>query len=342
MKKIHCFPFLNKSSPQEGRISYLKVSKEGLKKLISYKTKTKPRLMQAALYVLAWSQGGDRALGVTYTYGKPKGRLCYDKKLRIGLCRFMGIRNKQVRRYLNRLKDFSWIHTTSQFNLAGDLEYRLAPAQYLMATGYFEKYFIFPLSGKGIKGFDIFAALERALEKDSHPSERDSKQLKFTISDRTRRWRARRHFLRFRQKVTPIKENNPVPFLRKEQKTTESREKSYKGWFWIRLKRRDKLKVPWYKVKTLSEFQKVRSGIAPDTRAVWHEGKLYQWNKYTDCYDPVPKQSVRKMTHIYLKPLESHRKNLHEMTPRQEMTPVHSGENKHRQKVTPVISGVRP
>ena len=259
---------------------------------MSFQMKTRPRMLQATLYTLAWSQNGQRAVGEIYTYGRSKGRVCFSKQLKIGLCRYMNIKHKQAVRYLNGLKNHRWIETTNQYNIEGKLEYRISPAVSLI-PGERDKYFRFNLRGTGRKGFDILNALEQALIKDSHPDEQNSKQLKFIIPERTRRWRQSRHKKRqkkpVRQKVTPIVNNNPLPFYRKEVKTTLASQKTPKGYFYIKLPKQEKLKIPWSKLKRLSEHQKVCSGITTSERAVWFRGKVCVWNPYFSVYEHKPK-----------------------------------------------------
>lgn len=267
--------------------------------------KPSPQVMKAALYTLAWSRDGQRALGVTRPYGRSKGRLCYDKNLRIGLCRFMGLKRKQVKRHLDALKNLKWIHTTDQFSLKGKLEYRISPAQYITPAGG-EKFIKFNLARAGRKSFDILGALEKALKDDSHPAEHDATQLKFNIPDRTRRYRKNRHKTvkqGFRQKVTPVD-----PFsLKKKNKTTLTRGKNYDGSLFIKLTQKEKLKIPWYSIKQLSEFQKIRSGIAPGDRAVWHRGQVFRWNPAFSGYELVSKCPAKSDPPVY-KPPESLKK----------------------------------
>ena len=281
--------------------------------------KPRPRLMQAALFTLSWSREGKRALGEVCPYGRSKGRLCYDKGLKIGLCRFMGIEHKQAVRYLNDLKKLKWIHTTRQFSLDGKLEYRLAPAQYL-TPGDGEKFIKFNLSRAGLKGFDIFGALEKALFEDSHPAEHDAPQLKFNIPARTRRKRKQTHKTIHarkahkthkpellqkpdRQKVTPV---YPLSFSKKEN-TTLPRVKKYDGQIWIKISEQEKTKVPWFKLRELSEFQKVRSGLATADRAVWHRGRVFRWSPAFSGYELVPKGTAKSDPPVH-KPPESQRK----------------------------------
>ena len=313
---------------------YLKVSKRGLKRLIqSLKTnnrKTRPRAMQAILFVLAWSQNGQRALGTTYKYGRSKGKLCYSKALKLGLCRFMGIEHKQAVRYLNNLKKVHWIHSTNQFTLDGTLEYRISPVQYLI-PGVKEKYFFFNLRGTGKKGFDIFEALETALAEDSHPEERDTDQLKFDIPERTQRWRRSRHDaltqkkskkidtlgqdsnFSDRQEMTPIVKRNPLPFSRKGSNTSLPRGKFNKRLVFLKMPHRERYEVPWYELKRLSEFQKVQAGVDVTDRAVWHCGKVFLWNPRFGDYKFVPKSKKSKTAkndpsfHKYAKSYEINR-----------------------------------
>ena len=213
----------------------------------------------------------------------------------------MGIKHKQARRYLNKLKALRWIHTTNQYNLDGLLEYRIAPDQYLMPSPG-EKYFMFNMKGCGKKGFDIYAMLERALAEDSHPAERDTGQLSFAISERTRRWRKNRHesvksprpYLLAtqgdRQKVTPIAEDNPV-HSKNGQNTTLPAVKNSKEKLWLKMTHKDRYKVPWHTLRRLSEFQKIRAGLANDARAVWHRGRVFGWNTTTGAYEFLAKQA---------------------------------------------------
>ena len=281
---------------------FLKLSKAGMKTLLkSRKSRTNPRLFQALLFVLAWSENGTRALGITYTYGRSKGRLCYSKELKNKMCGYMGIRHKQAVRYLNKLKELNWILATDdQFNLSGDLEYRISPSAYLMAKEG-EKYFIFNMRGKGRKGFDIYSKLESAFKRDLHPAERNSDQLCFNIPARTRRWRRKRHVFIKRQEVTPNAGTSPHLNV----KTTLARDFNFKNYISLKLTHGDRLKIPWHELKRLSEFQKIRAGLCTFDRAVWHKGKVFKWDKWSSEYQFVPKKKRQKVTHTSHKPLKS-------------------------------------
>lgn len=307
---------------------FLKVSKIGIKKLIEESKeknhKTHPRVYQALLFVLAWSNNGSRRIGVTYTYGRCKGKLCYSKDLKNKMCGFMGIKHKQAVRYLNMLRNSMWIYKTNQYNLNGDLEYIISPSQYLMSEPDQKKYIFFKLNGKGRKGFDIFADLEKALNDDSHPAERNTDQYRFNIPDRTRRWRQKRHknpdrvqrprrkktalfkthcvnksqksIFPNRQKVTPIAVEAQDPFCRKDVRTTLAGKENYFGMLELKLTHCDTRIAEWHETQRLSQFQKIQCGLTTQCRAVWWKGKAFRWNATSECYERVKIKPKAKNT----------------------------------------------
>lgn len=295
---------------------YIKISKVGFKKITQSKQKISKREMQALLFALAWSRGGKNSLGRVYKYGRAKGQLCWNKTLKNKLCSFMGIKHKQTVRYLNKLQSLGWLFIEQgQFTLTGNLEYKVAPDQYL-APRFGDKYFIFNLSGAGKKSFDIFGKLEKAFYDNDHPAKRDATQLKFNIPERTRRFRKARHkqlkkqkqarkyqrkTLDDRQQMTPIARiDNPSI----EKNTLASVKNFNNQEFTLKLTRDTKIKIPWFYTKRLSEFQKTRCGIDPHDRAVWWKGQAFEWNKYFSQYELVPRQPA-KSDPRFCKPLES-------------------------------------
>ena len=259
----------------------MKLSKNGLKKLTQWDT-ISPRKVQTLLYVLYFSRGGKKSLGVVYRNGRQKGNLCWNTDLKEELCNFLGLKHKQVVRYLFWLLACKWI-------LVQDGQYKLSPGQFLLPKGN-EKFIFIGVLGKGEKGYSILHYLEHEFNRQSHGKEK----LKFKMSDRTRLNRKKKHLdIMSRKKKTPQVINKTLSFLSKEKSTTLREEKSpYQGWIRIKqpdnhLKKSETFFIHWEKIKELSEHQMVCFGLSSLCRAIFYKGKVYVYNKYLKLYEPL-------------------------------------------------------
>ena len=273
----------NKQSKQKTHRFFIKISKSGLKEFIACSRKPKPRLMQILLFVIAFSRAGKVRLGQTYTYGKSKGQLCWNKELRKKLSNFTGLGHAQIHRYLRHLKEAGWIKEVRQRDMldpTAEAEYWLVDNNMLLPKAG-EKYLIYELRGKGKKSFDILADIEAAYKKELSP--KDKTQLKWNLPARTRRHRQakQRKVTLGRQEMIPIdiltplnsingvkKKLQRVIFFKKgfiEKKISHSPgEDVAHSVIELKLLSNKTLKVPWYETK-----------LSDDRRCLFSKGKIF-------------------------------------------------------------------
>ena len=258
----------------------MKLSKRGIKKLAKWE-KLNPRLIQCLLYVLFFSRGGKRSLGVVYRKGWQKGNLCWNIDLKHELSRYMGLKHKQIVRYLSILHDKGWIAVK-------DGQYKLSSIQFLLPK-YGEKFFCVDILGKGKKGYSIFHWLEFEFNRQSHSKEK----IKFKMSDRTRLNRKRKHLdIMSRKNKTPQAINKTVSSIEKKGTTLDRAGKTPKKNY-IPFKpppdsgKSGTVEVHFEKVFAASDHQKVCFGLPVDCRAVFYKNRLYEWHQVYLRYELV-------------------------------------------------------
>ena len=284
---------------------FLKVSKTRLNQFSQVQKRTRPRAMQVYLALLSWlNTRKTLSLGVQYFYGRSKGKLCYHKDFRKFVKRYTGLEHKQLLRYLREFEKKGLIYINDkQISLDGKIrrQYFLNPGADLRAKKG-EKYLKLNMRKCGQKDFDIYDHLELSTRFDSNPKHPD--QLKFSIP-RSTRWdrkqpksykkKAKKQAKPLKtplipriRKMTLIANIKPLPFYRKEDKTTFGQKKSTKSYqnqlCLIHNGRR--IWVDWWKTKQVdSEFSKKQAGLDFSDKALWYCGRIYKKTDQQYCYE---------------------------------------------------------
>ena len=252
---------------------FVNLSYHGFLKIIKMMKKTRLRAWQVYLFVQYYSKGGERCLGRVRVQG---GGIIYQRDFLKRLRAWTGLSKRQVYRYIKELRDSNYIQKVE--TLRG-WEYRLNPNSPLLPR-YCDDYFRVPLAGMGGKGIDIISYLEKIFKMQDHPQ---AESVKFYVSRQTRKYRGVRHDRAVADFEKRKKVSHLVNYVYSKNSILRDRntkrgflKSGYGGYLQITTKRGPPVRVPWWKAKRLSEFQKVSCGIPIDSYAIFYQGRAYQ------------------------------------------------------------------
>lgn len=284
-------------SPKNRHGWFIKFNKKALKSFMANNPGIRNRRLQVYFFLLAYSQKAP--LSKFHHWGKNKDRAVWHRDLKIKLGKYLGVKRKQVQRYLKDFKDKGCI--IEQKNLSGEIEFLFNYPRELIAGKNDTGFLLFKLDGTGKKGYDLAGELEKAFKADSHPKENPD-QLSFKINKSTRFYRKQRHKLllnRKVQKVTPNANIIPNP-LKEDLKTTEmvykKDDKACKNPVtrYGLVQDNKLLRVPWYELKKLSEYQKVSLGFTPDKHICFYHRQLYERDRSGIYKHPMGSKGYKK------------------------------------------------
>ena len=272
---------------------------------------SRPRALQVYILMLTWSDiNKTRCVAYEYYYGRSKGKVCWDAKLKEFIKNKTKLRHKQVVRYLNEFESKGLIYYDDK---QPGLDGRLQPQKFIKENVWLkpkkgDPFLILKLKpGFGLKGFDIYDYIEKAYNADKHPKH---DQLRFNINNKTRWYRARLTKVYVKKKArkrskygeqsqptlksatilkkTPIETLNPLKFYSSNKikdKTAKAEKKfenegKYSGKFRLRPSPNfhgNDFWVDWWKVK---REDATAGPVAPVEKACWYQGKLYRQSSF--------------------------------------------------------------
>ena len=245
------------------------------KKILALKPTKKIRLryFQVLLFILAYSNGGSKPIGTVRKSGRHFGCLRYKKDFIFKARRFLNMSKRQLYQYLQEMRqENTIIKITPKFSQKPTLN--LNP-RHLMASKPHDKYTRFSLKGCGTKGRDIQTRFQNAINENRHPTK--TEKFKIPVSRQTQKYRQ----IRDKQCQPPSSTSKKTaqvlkrrPFLdlrsRKNAKKQENKQSKKHD------RNRISLRVPWWKCRKMSEFQRLCFGLAPQQPAIFHGGRAFQ------------------------------------------------------------------